>query len=68
MGVGLLSLRQGALARTIPLLERAAGLCQEADLLAYGPLMAWALGTVYILEELGMRPLVAHCHLSLGKL
>jgi tetratricopeptide (TPR) repeat protein len=38
---------------TAPDLNKAQGLCREAFVLA---------------EELGMRPLVAHCHLGLGKL
>jgi predicted ATPase len=48
-GIGLLALRQGDLSRALPLLERAVGLCQEADLPAWFPLMAAALGTAYTL-------------------
>ena len=48
-GIGLLSLRQGDLPRALPLLERAVSLCQEADLPAYFPLMAGALGAAYTL-------------------
>jgi tetratricopeptide (TPR) repeat protein len=48
-GVGLLSLRQGDLPRALPRLERAMGICQEADLPVYFPWMAGALGAAYIL-------------------
>ena len=48
-GIGLLSLRQGDLPRALPLLERAVSLCHEADLPAYFPLMAGALGAAYTL-------------------
>jgi len=48
-GIGLLALRQGDLTRALPLLERAIGICQEADLLAYFPRVAAALGTAYTL-------------------
>jgi hypothetical protein len=48
-GIGLLSLRQGDLPRALPLLERAVGICHEADLPAYFPLMAAALGAAYTL-------------------
>ena len=50
VGVGLLSLRQGDLPRALPLLERAVGLCQDADLPAYFPRMAAALGAAYTLS------------------
>ena len=46
-GIGLLSLRQGDLHRALPLLERAVGICHEADLPAYFPRIAAALGTAY---------------------
>ena len=36
-GIGLLSLRQGDLPRALPLLERAVGICQEADLPPISP-------------------------------
>jgi class 3 adenylate cyclase/tetratricopeptide (TPR) repeat protein len=49
-GIGLLSLRQGTLPRAIPLLERAVGLCQDANLPLYFPWMAPALGTAYALS------------------
>jgi class 3 adenylate cyclase/tetratricopeptide (TPR) repeat protein len=49
-GSGLLSLRQGDLPRALPLLERAVGLCQDADLPAYFPRMAAALGAAYTLS------------------
>ena len=48
-GLGLLSLHQGDLPRALPLLERAVGICQEADLLAYFIMVAPALGVVYTL-------------------
>jgi tetratricopeptide (TPR) repeat protein len=48
-GIGLLFLRQGDLHRAFPLLERAVGLCQEADLPALFPQMAAALGVAYTL-------------------
>ena len=48
-GIGLLSLRQGDLLRALPLLERAVGICHEADLPAYFPGMAAALGAAYTL-------------------
>ena len=48
-GIGLLALRQGDLPRALPLLERAVGLCQEADLPVLFPLMAAALGAAYTL-------------------
>jgi class 3 adenylate cyclase/tetratricopeptide (TPR) repeat protein len=48
-GVGLLSLRQGDLPRALPLLERAVGICHEADLPAYFPRMAATLGAAYTL-------------------
>jgi tetratricopeptide (TPR) repeat protein len=48
-GIGLLALRQGDLPRALPLLERAIGICQDADVPAYFPRMATALGAAYIL-------------------
>ena len=48
-GIGLLALRQGDLPRALPLLERAVGLCQDADLPSYFPWMAAALGAAYTL-------------------
>jgi tetratricopeptide (TPR) repeat protein len=48
-GVGLLALRQGDLPRTLPQLEQAVGICHEADLPAYFPWMAAALGAAYTL-------------------
>jgi tetratricopeptide (TPR) repeat protein len=50
-GIGLLALRQGDLPRALPLLERAVGICQDADLPFYFPWMAWALGAAYTLAE-----------------
>jgi class 3 adenylate cyclase/tetratricopeptide (TPR) repeat protein len=49
-GLGLLALRQGDLPRALPRLERAMGLCQDADLPFYFPRMAAALGGVYTLS------------------
>jgi tetratricopeptide (TPR) repeat protein len=49
-GLGLLSLRHGDLPRALPLLERAVGLCQDVDLLAFFPRTAAALGAVYMLS------------------
>ena len=48
-GVGLLALRQGDLPRVLSRLERAMGICQEADLPVYFPWMAGALGAAYTL-------------------
>jgi class 3 adenylate cyclase/tetratricopeptide (TPR) repeat protein len=48
-GIGLVAVRQGDLRRALPLLERAVRLCQEADLSAWFPLMAAALGAAYTL-------------------
>jgi class 3 adenylate cyclase/tetratricopeptide (TPR) repeat protein len=49
-GIGLLALRYGDLPRALPLLERAMGICQEADLPFYFPWMAAALGAAYTLS------------------
>jgi class 3 adenylate cyclase/tetratricopeptide (TPR) repeat protein len=49
LGIGLLALRQGDLPRALPLLERAVGICQDADLPFYFPWMAAALGAAYTL-------------------
>jgi class 3 adenylate cyclase/tetratricopeptide (TPR) repeat protein len=48
-GIGLLSLRQGALPRALPLLERAVRICQDADLPVFFPMVAAALGAAYTL-------------------
>ena len=48
-GIGLLTLRQGDLPRALPRLERAVGLCQDADLPSYFPWVAAALGAAYSL-------------------
>jgi len=48
-GIGLLALRQGALPMALSLLERAMGICHEADLPNFLPWMAAALGAAYIL-------------------
>ena len=49
-GIGLLSLRQGDLSRALSRLERAMGLCHEADLPFFFPGTAAALGTAYVLD------------------
>jgi class 3 adenylate cyclase/tetratricopeptide (TPR) repeat protein len=80
-GGGLLALRQGDLPRALPLLERAVGLCQDADLPALFPMIAVALGAAYILagRVANAMPLLtqameqttgsfqALCRLSLGE-
>ena len=48
-GRGLLALRQGDLPRALPLLERAVHICRDADLPAYFPRVAAALGEAYTL-------------------
>ena len=48
-GIGLLALRQGDLPRALPLLERAMGICQDADLPVFFPRLAAALGAAYTL-------------------
>jgi class 3 adenylate cyclase/tetratricopeptide (TPR) repeat protein len=50
-GLGLLALRQGDLTTALPLLERALGICQDADLPGLFPMMAAALGAAYILDR-----------------
>jgi len=52
-GIGLLALRQGDLPRALPRLERAVSICQEADLRAYFPWIAAALGAAYALAGRG---------------
>jgi class 3 adenylate cyclase/tetratricopeptide (TPR) repeat protein len=49
-GIGLLALCQGDLPKAIPLLERAMGIGQEADLPLFVPRVAAALGAAYILS------------------
>jgi tetratricopeptide (TPR) repeat protein len=48
-GVGLLALRQGDLPRALPSLERAMGMCQDADLLGWFPRIASLVGAAYTL-------------------
>jgi tetratricopeptide (TPR) repeat protein len=48
-GIGLLSLRYGDLRRALPQLERAIGICQDADLPTWFPRIAAALGAAYTL-------------------
>ena len=48
-GIGLLSLRQGDLPRALPQLERAMGLCQEADLPVLFSWVAATMGAAYTL-------------------
>src|SRR5262249_42533915 len=52
-GVGLLALHQGDLPRALPLLERAVGICQGADLPLFFPRVAVALGAAYTLAGRG---------------
>jgi tetratricopeptide (TPR) repeat protein len=54
-GIGLLCLRQGDLPRVLPRLERAVSICQDVNLQALA-----------LADELGMHPLLAHCHFGLG--
>jgi tetratricopeptide (TPR) repeat protein len=49
LGIGLLSLRYGDLRTALPRLERAVGLCQDADLPTWFPRIAAALGAAYTL-------------------
>jgi class 3 adenylate cyclase/tetratricopeptide (TPR) repeat protein len=49
-GIGLLSLQHGDLPRALPRLERALGLCQDANLLIFFPMIAATLGAVYTLS------------------
>jgi predicted ATPase len=49
-GVGLLALFQGDLYSALPRLERAMGICQDADLTIYFPMLATALGAAYTLS------------------
>jgi len=49
-GVGLLALHQGNLPRALPLLERAVGICCDADLPVYFPRVAATLGAAYMLS------------------
>jgi tetratricopeptide (TPR) repeat protein len=48
-GLGLLALRQGDLPRALHRLERALGICQDADLPGFFPMTAAALGAAYTL-------------------
>jgi tetratricopeptide (TPR) repeat protein len=48
-GIGLLAVRQGDLAKALPLLEQAVGLCQGTDLPFFFPRAAGSLGAAYIL-------------------
>jgi class 3 adenylate cyclase/tetratricopeptide (TPR) repeat protein len=48
-GIGLLALRQGDLPWALPRLERAMGICQDADFPVYFPGMAADLGAAYTL-------------------
>src|SRR5713101_1651626 len=49
-GIGLLPLCQGDLPRALPLLERAMGVCQDADLPFFFPWIATALCAAYTLD------------------
>jgi tetratricopeptide (TPR) repeat protein len=48
-GMGVVALRQGDLPGALPLLERALGICQAADLLNWFPRIAAPLGAAYTL-------------------
>jgi tetratricopeptide (TPR) repeat protein len=48
-GIGVLALHQGDLHRALPVLERAMGICYEADLPGWFPMVADALGAAYTL-------------------
>jgi tetratricopeptide (TPR) repeat protein len=48
-GVGQLALRQGNLHQALPLLERAAGICEDMELPFHFSLLAPALGAAYVL-------------------
>jgi tetratricopeptide (TPR) repeat protein len=48
-GIGQLALRQGNLSQALGVLERAAGLCEDAELLFHFSLLAPALGATYVL-------------------
>jgi tetratricopeptide (TPR) repeat protein len=48
-GVGQLYLRQGDLHQALPVLERAAGICEDAELPFHFSLLAPALGAAYVL-------------------
>ena len=52
-GSGLLALRHGDLPRALPLLERAVGSCQDAQLPFFFPRMVAALGSAYTLAGRG---------------
>ena len=47
--LGLLALRKGDLLRALPLLERAVGICQDADFPGFFSLMTADLGAAYVL-------------------
>jgi class 3 adenylate cyclase/tetratricopeptide (TPR) repeat protein len=47
--VGVLYLRQGDLHQALPLLERAVGICEDADLPLHFSMLASALGAAYVL-------------------
>jgi tetratricopeptide (TPR) repeat protein len=49
-GIGLLAFYQGDLPRALLFLERAVGICQDADLRFYFPWMAASLGAAYSLS------------------
>jgi len=50
-GVGLLSLYQGDLPKALPRLEQAMGICRDADLPLFFPMMAEPLGVAYALSD-----------------
>jgi class 3 adenylate cyclase/tetratricopeptide (TPR) repeat protein len=78
-GIALLALRQGDLDRALPLLDRAMGLCQDADFQFFLPSLAADLGTAYTLagrvadavslltQAIGRVGDLGRCHLALGE-
>jgi tetratricopeptide (TPR) repeat protein len=82
-GCGLLALRQGDLPKALLLLERAVGICHDADFPVWSPVMAAALGAAYTqggrvaetvplltqaMEQItAMVAFQAFCRLSLGE-
>jgi tetratricopeptide (TPR) repeat protein len=84
-GIGLLALRHGDLSKALPQLERAMGICQDAELRLLFPVMAVTLGAAYtlcgrvtdavplltqaIVQTMAMAMIImqALCSLSLGE-
>jgi class 3 adenylate cyclase len=78
-GIALLVLRRGDLYRALPLLERAMGLCQDAGVPLFFPLLAADLGSAYTLagrvadavplltQAIGRVGDWGRCHVALGE-